>query len=129
MVWESHEQARAGADDAEGGVARARLWAGIQADVWTDRRDDGDWEEFPRVVRRGEEAEMVAAFAQAQQNATALWRLLCRLGLGTEVISLAATLSGDNQPVTRLRMTPRGACLLHQLIVGEPARPAHDVAG
>jgi hypothetical protein len=129
VVWESRKQAKARADAAEG-VARARLWTDIQADVWTDRWSDEDWEEeFPRVVRRGEEAEMVAAFAQAQQDATVLWRLLCRLGLGTEVISLAATLSEDNQPMTRLRMTPRGARLLRQLIAGGPAPPAQDAAG
>jgi hypothetical protein len=129
VVWESREQAGANADAAEGCVARARLWAGIQADVWADQWGDGEWEEeFPRVVKRGEEAEMVAAFAQAQQDATVLWRLLCRLGLGTEVISLAATLSRDNKPITRLRMTPRGARLLRQLIAGGPAPPAQVAA-
>jgi hypothetical protein len=130
VVWESREQARARVDAAEDGTVHARLWADIQANVGNDRWNDGDWEEtFPRVVRRGEEAEMVAAFAQAQQDATVLWRLLCRLGLGTEVISLAATLSGDNQPITRLRMTPRGARLLRQLIAGGPAPPIQDAAG
>lgn len=118
VVWESRERAGTGPDAA----MRAQLWADIQANAWND--EEFDEEEFPRAVRRGEEADMVAAFAQAQHDATVLWQMLCRLGLGGEVISLAATLSMDNRPITRLRMTPTGGRLLRQLIAGGPAPPA-----
>ena len=121
MVWESRDRAGTGPDAA----TRAQLWADIQANAWNDEGfgEVFDEEELPRAVRRGEEADMVAAFAQAQHDATVLWRMLCRLGLGAEVISLAATLTGDNRPITRLRMTPKGGRLLRHLIAGGPAPP------
>lgn len=89
--------------------------------AWSDEFDEQD---VPRVVRRGDESEVIAAFAQAEHNATTLWRMLCRVGLGPEVVSIAASLTEDNQPLTRLCLTPVGAQLLKRLLTGGSTPPA-----
>jgi hypothetical protein len=99
--------------------------SGRAAEVWEEPcTGECTGDGMPRLVRRGEEADIVAAFAQAKHNATALWRMLCRLGLGPEVVSIAASLTEDNRPVTRLCLTPTGARLLKRLLAGGPAPPA-----
>jgi hypothetical protein len=125
VVWESREQSRAevGSD--------IDLWADVLPDVLADlrvgaRSDGFDMEVLPRVVRRGEEAEIVAAFTQAQHNAAVLWRVLRRLGLAVEVTGLAAGVSEDNRPLVRLRLTQAGLRALRRLLAVGPAPP--DVA-
>ncbi len=122
MVWESHEQSRAevGSD--------TEVWADVVPDVLADvrvgaRSDEFDLEGLPRVVRRGEESEIVAAFAQAQRNSAVLWRVLRRLGLAVEVTGLAAGVSEDNRPLVRLRLTRAGLRALRRLLAVGPAPP------
>jgi hypothetical protein len=122
VVWESHEQSRAevGSD--------TEVWADVVPDVLADvrvgaRSDEFDLEGLPRVVRRGEESEIVAAFAQAQRNSAVLWRVLRRLGLAVEVTGLAAGVSEDNRPLVRLRLTRAGLRALRRLLAVGPAPP------
>jgi hypothetical protein len=73
---------------------------------------------LPHLVREGEEAGLVSAFAHAEGHVAALSQWIRRLGLGAEVVSIVASLSADNRPTIRLPMTEAGASRLVRLLVG-----------
>jgi hypothetical protein len=126
VVWELYETDGTGEVDLWTRV-RAGIRAGVCSEV--DEAEEIDDDGLPHLVHRGEEIDIVEAFARADRNAVLLWHALRAIGLGSEVLAITASLSADNQPVTRLRMTPAGgARLLKWLIASGPA-PPHRKAG
>jgi hypothetical protein len=126
VVWELYDPDRTGDADL-----RTQVQAGVRAGVCSEvnEAEEIDDDGLPYLVHRGEEIDIVEAFARADRNAVLLWHALHAIGLGSEVLDITASLSADNQPVTRLRMTPTGgARLLKWLIASGPA-PPHRRAG
>lgn len=125
-MWELYETDGTGEVDL-----RTQVQAGIRAGVCSEVNEDEEIEAdgLPYLVHRGEEIDIVEAFVRADSNAVLLWHALRAIGLGSEVLDITASLSADNHPVTRLRMTPAGgARLLKWLIASGPA-PPHRQAG
>lgn len=88
-----------------------------QLPLWWDEDGGGS---VPVLVRPGEAAGLVATFAQAQELAARLWRLVAGCELSAELRTITASVSEHGHPCVHLEFTERGARALLQALLRDP---------